>query len=135
MRETEVVPWLKDFERGKVLEFHVNKDETLSSISEEEREFVWSWCSQRNLDDVFAVVALTYWIRAKAHVAVNFVVEGSSRAVYMVLCIHLSLKWLGYDEDHKCNFFSDIKEVWQDAKPYQHRGMEIDLLRSLNWEM
>lgn len=127
------VPWLKEMTSSG--NFHVSTPDTLSAVSEDEREFVWTWCSDRNLDDIFAVVALTYWVRAKAHVAVNFVIEESSRVVYMVLCIHLSLKWLGYDEDHKCDFFSDIKEVWHTARPEQHQSMEMDLLQSLKWEM
>ena len=110
----------------------------LSKVSDIEREFFWSWCRTRHLDDVFAVVALTYWIRAKAEVAVNFLFNPDNKTLYMVLCIHLALKWLGYDEEKHCNFFKDLADVVDGKgylKPEVHQQMEVDLLKALNWEM
>lgn len=108
--------------------------ETLANVSEEEREFIWKWCEVRHLDDIFAVVALTYWVRARADVAVNFFFRDSYKRLYMVLCIHLALKWLGYDEENKCDFLKDLVEI-EAVEPKRHQQMEIELLRALNWEM
>lgn len=106
----------------------------LSTISEVEREFIWNWCETRHLDDVFAVVALTYWVRARADVAVNFFFSDNNKTLYMVLCIHLSLKWLGYDEEYKCDFLKDLAQI-ESIEPKIHQRMEIELLKALNWEM
>ena len=137
------VNWLREFEdarrederRKTVVEFYKVKPTELSKISEVEREFIWNWCERRNLDDIYAVVALTYWVRAKAEIAVNFFFQEENKKLYMLICVHLSLKWLGYDEDHKCDFFADLTDVCREMKPERHRGMEIELLMALNWEM
>lgn len=129
------VTWFEDLNRIPDVKFYNKKEIALSKISEVEREFIWNWCQKRNLDDVFPVVALTYWTRAKAEVAVDFLLKPENKDLYMVLCIHISLKWLGYDEEYKCDFFKDLVEVDQHLKPDIHRQMEIDLLKALNWEM
>lgn len=133
--------WFKEFEkcqhkeRIQVVKFREEKQTTLSNVPETERDFVWEWCQSRNLDDIFAVVALTYWVRARAEVAVDFPLEADNKRLYMVLCIHVALKWLGYDEEHKCNFFADLVGVHKEIKAEQHQKMEIDLLKALGWEM
>lgn len=106
---------------------------TMSKISGAERDFIWKWCEVRNLDDIFAVVALTYWVRARADIAVNFFFSDNNKTLYMVLCIHLALKWLGYDEEKKCDFRKDLVEI-ENVQPLIHRQMEIELLTALNWE-
>ena len=140
-RGTITNDWFKEFEkcqnteRTPVVKFRQEKQVSLSNVSDTEREFIWEWCESRNLDDIFAVVALTYWVRARAEVAVDFLLEAENKRLYMVLCIHIALKWLGYDEQHKCDFFADLVGVHKGIKAEQHRRMEIDLLKALSWEM
>lgn len=137
-KKRKVATWFKEFEGSKgVPEVTLYKNEggqTLSKVSEVEREFIWNWCEIRWLDEIFAVVALTYWVRARADVAVNFFFNDNYKTLYMVLCIHLSLKWLGYDEENKCDFFKDLVEI-ELIEPKIHQRMEIELLKALNWEM
>lgn len=133
--------WIAEFESNQndknntTTQFQKNNTTTLSTIAHAEREFIWNWCQTRNLDDIFAVVALTYWIRAKAYLAVNFLLDPDSKKLNMVLCIHAAMKWLGYDEEHQCNFLADLVAVRRDMKPGLHQQMELDLLKTLNWEM
>lgn len=125
----------RKIDNPRFVRFCEEKRTTLSNVPETEREFIWEWCESRNLDDIFAVVALTYWVRARAEVAVDFLLEENNKRLYMVLCIHVALKWLGYDEQYKCDFFADLVCVHKAIKAQQHQRMEIDLLKALNWEM
>lgn len=132
----KVVQWYKDFQTSqKGLKLYKKSAGILSATSEEERGFVWGWCERRYLEDIFAVVALTYWVRCKAEIAVNFLLNEKNRELYMVICIHIAMKWLGYDEDHKCDFLKDLVDVYQEVKPRSHRRMEIEILEALNWEL
>ena len=132
----KVVNWYEDFKSTKrERKLYKKSPGVLSSTSEFERDFVWGWCGSRFLDDIFPVVALTYWIRCKADVAVNFLLNEKNRELYMVICIHVAMKWLGYDEDHKCDFRKDLLDVYGEVKPEAHRRMEIEILEALNWEM
>lgn len=112
-----------------------SQKEDVSRVSDSEREFIRNWCEVRHIDDVFSTLALTYWVRTKARVAVCFILCDANKTLYMILCIHLSLKWLGYDECFKCNFFKDLIDVYPSLKPDKHRLMEVELLEALNWEM
>lgn len=136
-RHDNVVSWFKEYHLKKQeVSFYAEAGIELSKVSEAEREFFWNWCGTRHLDDIFAVVALTYWVRARAEVAVNFLFNDKNKILYMVLCIHLSLKWLGYDEEKHCNFLKDLVDaVGVRLKPEVHQRMEMDLLKALNWEM
>ena len=131
------VSWFKELNHlNRQNGFYAETRMELSKVSEAEREFFWNWCGSRHLDDIFAVVALTYWVRARAEVAVSFLFNDKNSTLYMVLCIHLALKWLGYDEENKCNFYKDLVDVvGVDLKPEVHQQMEMDLLKALNWEM
>lgn len=140
-RDGKVATWFQEFKRYPEATLYRKSGEeeenSLSTISEVEREFIWNWCENRHLDDVFAVVAMTYWVRARADVAINFLFNDNNKRVYMVLCIHLALKWLGYDEENKCDFFKDLVELVGKhfLRPVEHQRMEVDLLKALKWEM
>lgn len=133
----KVVHWYEDFHKSsqKIRKFDEKSKGILSTTSEVEREFVWGWCENRFLEDIFPVVALTYWVRCKADVAVNFLLNKKNKELYMVICIHIAMKWLGYDEDHKCDFLKDLLDVYEEVKPEGHRRMEIEILEALNWEL
>lgn len=104
----------------------------LSRISDEERAFFHHWVRKRNLEDEYLILSLTYWMRVKAGLATLFLVR--DKRIYMILCIHIALKWLGYDEVYKCNFIEDIREVYR-INPQEHSELEMDVLRELSWEL
>ena len=134
-KRRKVAKWFENYTTIPEVKFYKDRVNTLSTIPEVEREFFWNWCEIRHLDGVFPVVALTYWVRARSDVAVNFLLDDSNKSLYMVLCIQIALKWLGYDEDHKCEFFKDLVELNPSIQPYEHRRMEYHLLVALNWIM
>lgn len=136
-KRRKVAKWLDEYTSNSFpeIDFYKKKDATLSAIPDSEREFMWCWCRTRHLDDVYAVVTLTFWVRTRSHVAVFFILDSHHKNTYMVLCIHLALKWLGYDEDHSCNFFKDLVDEKPELKPEHHRRMEMELLKALQWEM
>ena len=107
----------------------------LSIISECERKFIREWCHFRHIEESFIIVALTYWMRCKSNIAVNFLRFPESKVQYMVLCIHVSLKFGGYCEMYKCNFIKDLNDYYKHITPSKHQSMEMDILRSLNWEL
>jgi len=80
------------------------------------------------------LLALTYWMRTRSQVAVFFVICKPNKSLYMILCIHLALKWLG-DEYNRCRFLNDLKEVYPHMTGNKYEEMEIELLWALNWEM
>lgn len=102
-------------------------------ITKQERDFVWSWCRTRNLDDVYTVLALTLWVRAKPRVCPHDR-DITANFIYMVSCIHLALKYLGYDEIARCNFFADIKQINTQYTFKKHQQVELTLLRALEWK-
>ena len=107
----------------------------LSSITDTERSFIRQWCAARHLQEHYIVVATTYWLRCKSHAYTSSLMFPEAKKVYMILCIHLSLKHLGYEEIHKCNFLADLKEVYAWMKPEKHQEMEWELFRYLNFDM
>ena len=107
----------------------------LVSITEEERFFLREWCQARNLGENYIVVATTYWLRCKSHAYASFLMFVEAKRIYMVLCVHLALKHLGYDELHACDFLADLREIYPSLKPEQHRAMEWELFRYLNFDM
>jgi len=104
----------------------------LSGISDEERSFFHHWVRARHLDDEYLILSLTYWMRVRAGLATLFLVR--DKRIYMILCLHIALKWLGYDEVYKCNFIEDIREVYN-VNPQEHSELEMEVLRELSWEL
>lgn len=107
----------------------------LTCVTEEERFFLRDWCQTRNLSENYIVVATTYWLRCKGHAYTSFFKFAEAKDVYLVLCIHLTLKHLGYEELYKCNFFADLRELYPRMKPREHREMEWELFRYLNFDL
>lgn len=114
---------------------YVRKTIELCKISDNERLFIRNWCLKRNLEEIYPVQALTYWIRVKASLLVSFIVREQNRELYMIICVHLALKWHGYDELFKCNFFGDMLELYPSLRCSEHQDMEIEVLRELQWEL
>lgn len=108
------------------------KNTKLSAIPNDERDFFRGWVESRHLESQYLILALTYWMRIRSEIAVFFLVR--EKKLYMILCIHTALKWLGYDEVYKCNFIQDLREV-AGISSQEHAELEIDVLRSLSWEL
>ena len=114
---------------------YTDNEQLLSSVTDKERDFFWGWCRERHLDSVYIVSALVLWIRSKRIISIDFLLRDCNKELYMILCIHLSLKWNGYDEIHKCNFLYDLERVYPSIKACEHCDMEFRLLCALNWEL
>lgn len=56
------------------------------------------------------------------------------KELYMIVCIHIALKWLGYDEVLKCNFVKDLREIAPTTKEV-HQEMEFLILSELGWDL
>lgn len=52
----------------------------------------------------------------------------------MIVCVHIALKWLGYDEDKSCNFIKDLREVGPITMD-THQNIEYHILGELGWEL
>lgn len=107
----------------------------LTSITDEERIFIKEWCTARNLGENYIVVATTYWLRCKSHLFASFLRFSEAKNLYMILCVHLALKYLGYEEVFKCNFYSDLGEVCPSITVNRHQAMEWELFRTLNFDL
>lgn len=107
----------------------------VSSITAEERLFLREWCQARSVGDNYVVVATTFWLRCKSHTYASSLMFAEAKKVYMILCIHLTLKHLGYEEVHKCNFFADLKEVYPSMTAHMHQDMEWEVFRCLNFDL
>ena len=114
---------------------YVAKQPELCRLTDYERTFIREWCEKRYLDDLYAVQALIYWTRVKAAFLVSFLIREKNHELYMLICTHLALKWHGYDEVFKCDFFRDAKEICGSLGCTEHQQMEIDVLRELQWEL
>ena len=108
------------------------KKTVLSRIPDDEREFFREWTESRNLENQYHVLALTYWMRVRAEIAVLFLLR--DKRMYMIVCIHIALKWLGYDEVYKCDFIRDLREL-NPVDPQEHGELEMEVLRALSWEL
>ncbi|CAN0525235.1 unnamed protein product [Scytosiphon promiscuus] len=73
-------------------------------------------------------------MRTRSQVSVFFRLCDANKTLYMILCIHLSLKWLG-DEYQRCRFINDLREFYPSMNAEKHQRMEMELLWALNWEM
>jgi len=113
---------------------YLHKNPSLSEIPVDERDFINSWCTSREIHEEPLLLSLTYWLRTRSQVSIFFGLCDSNKSLYMILCIHLALKWLG-DEYNRCRFLNDLKEVYPSANAEKHQRMEMELLWALNWEM
>lgn len=127
--------WFEESRRIPDTVLYRKREASVSAIPDTEREFIWAWCRARHIDDVFPVLALTYWLRVRKRISVFFMLCDSNKNIYMVLCVHLALKWLGYDEVFKCSFFTDLVQIYSSMTVGKHQRMEMDLLEALDWEM
>jgi len=106
-----------------------------SLISDQERYFIRSWCENRHIDDIYSIRAILYWIRVKKNIQYSFILNTHNRELYMIICIHISLKFDGYDEMFLCNFIKDLKEIRPDIDSNSHFNMELEILKHLNWDL
>ena len=113
----------------------VSSQKTLASVTNCERDFFWGWCKERYIDDSYIVNSILIWIRSKNKLSVSFLLRDFNKELYMKLCIHLSLKWNGYDEIHKCNFLYDLKCTYPGITQKEHWEMELEILSILEWDI
>jgi hypothetical protein len=80
------------------------------------------------------LLAMTYWMRIKGPLGTFFLVNHKEH--YMIICIHLAIKWLAYEEenDKKCNYLEDLNQV-APLRSTDHQNMELEVLKNLNWEL
>ncbi|AAR26887.1 FirrV-1-B12 precursor [Feldmannia irregularis virus a] len=105
----------------------------MSAVTPEERNFFWTWTRTRYLEDVYTVLALTIWIRAKRYVIELRRVHAVPREVCMIICIHISMKYLGYDELFACRFRDDLLPYYCTMTAKMHEQLEYKILRALDW--
>ena len=103
-----------------------------SAILDDEWRFFHEWAARRNLDKMYLVLALTYWMRVRSRVWTCFLQH--PKEFYMIACLHVALKWLGYDEVLKCDFIRDFREVSPVDKRL-HQKIEILVLSELDWDL
>ena len=118
-----------------LMKLYTDSEKLLSRVTDEERDFFWGWCRERYIDDIFIVHSLLLWVRSKRTISVEFLLRDCNKELFMKLCIHLSLKWNGYDEIHKCNFINDLKETYPSVSASEHCRMEFHLLSALNLDL
>lgn len=104
----------------------------VSAVTDEERAYFVDWVEKRNLDKQYLVLALTYWMRVKSRIWTCFLKH--RKELYMVVCIHIALKWLGYDEVSKCDFVKDLRQI-SPVTAEDHQGMEFVVLSELEWDL
>lgn len=71
-------------------------------------------------------------MRVRSKIWANMLIKGHPKEFYMIVCIHLALKWLGYDEVLKCNFVQDLREVAA-VTMVVHQEIEFLVLIELGW--
>ena len=126
----QVVKKLSQSEIDKTFPFRKEVVIDCCSITSEERNFFINWAKSRHITDQYIVLALTYWSRVKGGLGVFFLLR--KKELYMLSCIHLSLKWLGYDEEYKCNFIADFRQISKISQD-DHKEIELHVLKELNW--
>lgn len=107
-------------------------DFVVSAVTDEERAFFFEWATKRNLEKQYVVLALTYWMRVRSKIWTCFLLH--KKEFYMVVCIHISLKWLGYDEVLKCDFVKDLREI-DSITMELHQEIEMMILGELRWNL
>ncbi len=103
-----------------------------SAVTDEERAFFFEWATKRNLEKQYVVLSITYWMRVRSKIWTCFLQR--PKELYMIVCIHIALKWLGYDEVMKCNFVKDLREIAPTTKEV-HQEMEFLILSELGWDL
>ncbi|CBN80382.1 EsV-1-79 [Ectocarpus siliculosus] len=103
-----------------------------SPVTDEERAYFLEWVTKRNLSKQYFVLALTYWMRVRSKIWANMLVKEHRKELYMIVCIHIALKWLGYDEVLSCNFVQDLREVAAVTMDV-HQEIEFLVLSELGW--
>jgi len=106
----------------------------LSEITSCERDYIRKWCKDRYIDDPYAIRSIILWMRVKSSLSVFCMLKKTNKLLYMVLCIHLSMKWQGYTEVCKCNFLQDLREIDKDLSMISHQEMEFHVITNLNWD-
>lgn len=107
---------------------------TASAVTDEERAFFLEWVTKRNLEQAYFVLALTYWMRVKSSIWAYMFLNEHPKEFYMIVCMHIALKWLGYDEVLKCNFVEDLREVAAVTMD-THQKIEFLVLSELGWDL
>lgn len=107
-------------------------DSVASAATDEERVFFLEWVTKRNIDNAYFVLALTYWMRVRSKIWTQFLVH--PKEFYMIVCIHVALKWLGYDEILKCDFVKDLREIAPVTMDV-HQEIEFMVLSELGWDL
>lgn len=103
-----------------------------SAVTDEERAFFLEWSTKRNLEKQHVVLALTYWMRVRSKIWTCFLIR--PKTFYMIACIHIALKWTGYDEVLKCNFIEDLREI-ESITMDAHQEIEFMILGELGWDL
>ena len=103
-----------------------------SAVTDEERAFFFEWGAKRNLEKQYVVLAIIYWMRVRSKIWTSFLER--PKQFYMIVCIHIALKWLGYDEVLKCNFIKDLREVGPITME-THQSLEVMILSELHWDL
>lgn len=103
-----------------------------SAVTDDERTFFFEWGAKRNLEKQHVVLAITYWMRVKSKIWTCFFEH--PKQFYMIACIHVALKWLGYDEMLKCNFIKDLREIGPITMD-MHQSIEFMILSELGWDL
>lgn len=103
-----------------------------SAVTDEERAFFFEWGTKRKLEKQYVVLAIIYWMRVRSKIWTSFLER--PKQIYMIVCIHIALKWLGYDEVLKCNFIKDLREVGPITME-MHQSIEVMILSELCWDL
>jgi len=106
----------------------------LSVVPSDERVYIRNWCSSRYLEDSYAIRAIIFWVRIRSSLSVFFMLKNTNKMVYMVLCIHIAMKWQGYTETHKCDFLGDLRKIDPGLSSCSHQEMEFHVITNLNWD-
>lgn len=104
----------------------------VSAVTDDERTFFLEWGARRNLEKQHVVLAITYWMRVRSKIWTCFFEH--PKQFYMIACIHVALKWLGYDEVLKCNFIKDLRQIGPITMD-THQGIEFMVLSELGWDL
>ncbi len=87
------------------------------------------------MEDSYAIRAIIYWIRVRSSLAVFFRLIERNKELYMVICIHVAMKWQGYDEIYSVDFLKDLRTIYPELTVVVHQDMEYEVLTNLGWEL
>jgi len=103
-----------------------------SAVTDEERAFFLEWVTKRNIEKTYFVLSLTYWMRVRSKIWTHVLIH--PKEFFMIVCIHIALKWLGYDEVLKCNFVKDLRDI-APVTVETHQEIEMLVLSELGWDL